>query len=144
MAIIHNTLNDIKQYIHNNNRADDRDKEKALHALSLLTCPQIIENTAMQAVVGFDGSNVPLFWDMTEGNLLATCWTGLGMNYMGCATVLVSLLLRFTKEEFQYYILQTTWRQIICGKTSIVQAAPVRCLKGKKIVFVLLKSSLTN
>lgn len=104
MAIIHNTLNDIKQYIYNNNRADDRDKEKALHALSLLTCPQIIENTAMQAVVGFDGSNVPLFWDMTEGNLLATCWTGLGMNYMGCATVLVSLLLRFPKEEFQYYL----------------------------------------
>ena len=26
------------------------------------------------------------------------------MNYMGCTTVLVSLLLRFTKEEFQYYL----------------------------------------
>ena len=26
------------------------------------------------------------------------------MNYMGCTTVLVSLLLRFTKEEFQFYL----------------------------------------
>ena len=26
------------------------------------------------------------------------------MNYMGCTTALLSLILRFTKEEFQYYL----------------------------------------
>ena len=104
MAINQNTHDEIRQYIENNEHADEQYKEEALHALSLLNFPQVADNTSMQAVVGFDDNNMPLFWDMTEGNLLATCWTGIGMNYMGCTTVLVSLLLRFTKEEFQYYL----------------------------------------
>lgn len=104
MAIIYNTLNDIKQYICNSERTDESYKNEAMKVLPLFECQQITENTAMQAVVGFDDNNMPLFWDMTEGNLLATCWTGIGMNYMGCTTILVSLLLRFTKEEFQYYL----------------------------------------
>ena len=67
-------------------------------------CPWVVENSALHAVVGFDEKNVPQFWNMLEGNLLATCKTGAAMNYMGCTTVLVSLLSRFTKEEFQYYL----------------------------------------
>ena len=67
-------------------------------------CPQVAANTGMQAVVGFEAGNVPQFWDMTEGNLLATCKTGVAMNYMGCTTALLSLILRFTKEEFRYYL----------------------------------------
>lgn len=104
MAIIRNTMEDIKRYIGNNEQTDDVRKEEALRALSLLMCPQVMENPAMQAAVGFGDSNVPRFWDMTEGNLIATCKTGVAMNYMGCTTVLVSLLLRFTKEEFRYYL----------------------------------------
>ncbi len=104
MAIIYNTLNDIKQHICNSERADESYKQEALNVLKLFECAQIAENTSMQAVVGFNDSNVPLFWDMSQGNLLATRWTGFAMNYMGCTTVLVSLLLRFTKEKFQYYL----------------------------------------
>ena len=104
MAIIQNTMEDIKRYIGSNVQTDDARKEEALRALSLFACPQIAENTAMQAVVGFDERNAPLFWDMTEGNLLATCKTGAAMNYMGCTTALLSLILRFTKEEFRYYL----------------------------------------
>lgn len=105
MAIIQNVMEDIKRYIVGNEQTDDARKEEALRALSLFACPQIAENTAMQAVVGFDERNTPQFWDMIEGNLLATCKTGAAMNYMGCTTVLISLILRFPKEEFQYYLL---------------------------------------
>ena len=104
MAIIQNAMEDIKRYIVGNEQTDDARKEEALRALSLFACPQVAENSAMQAVVGFYKRNAPLFWDMTEGNLLATCKTGVAMNYMGCTTALLSLILRFTKEEFQYYL----------------------------------------
>ena len=105
MAIIEKTLDDIRNYIINNAGADKYNKDRALHALPLFKCPQVAQNSVMQAVVGFSEDNTPLFWDMTEGNLLATCFTGVGMNYMGSTTVLVSLILRFTPEEFKYYLL---------------------------------------
>ncbi len=104
MAIIQNAMEDIKRYIVGNEQTDDARKEEALRALSLFACSQVAENTALQAVVGFDAGYAPQFWDMTEGNLLATCKTGAAMNYMGCTTALISLILRFTKEEFQYYL----------------------------------------
>ena len=104
MAIIQNAMEDIKRYIVGNEQTDDARKEEALRALSLFACPQVAENTALQAVVGFDAGYAPQFWDMTEGNLLATCKTGAAMNYMGCTTALISLILRFTKEEFRYYL----------------------------------------
>ena len=104
MAIIQNTMKDVKRYIGSNELTDDARKEEALRALSLFVGPQVAENTALQAVVGFDEQNAPQFWDMIEGNLLATCKTGAAMNYMGCTTVLISLILRFPKEEFQYYL----------------------------------------
>ncbi len=102
MAIIQNAMEDIKRYIGSNVQTDDARKEEALRALSLFACPHVAENTALQAVVGFDAGYAPQFWDMTDGNLLATCKTGVAMNYIGCTTVLLSLILRFTKEEFQY------------------------------------------
>ena len=104
MAIIQNTMEDIKRYICSNERIDAATKEKTLQILPLFMCPQVAANTGMQAVVGFEAGNVPQFWDMTEGNLLATCKTGVAMNYMGCTTVLISMLLRFAKEAFQYYL----------------------------------------
>ena len=104
MAIIQNAMEDIKRYIVGNEQTDDARKKEALRALSLFACPQVAENTALQAVVGFDAGYAPQFWDMTEGNLLATCKTGAAMNYMGCTTALLSLILRFTKEEFRYYL----------------------------------------
>ena len=97
-------MEDVKRYIVGNEQTDDARKKEALRALSLFACPQVTENSAMQAVVGFDAGNAPLFWDMTEGNLLVTCKTGVAMNYMGCTTVLISMLLRFAKEAFQYYL----------------------------------------
>lgn len=105
MAIIEKTLDDIRNYITNNAGADKYNKDKALSVLKLFECPQVAKNSAMQAVVGFSEDNTPLFWDMTKGNLFATCFTGVGMNYMGSTTVLVSLILRFTPEEFKYYLL---------------------------------------
>lgn len=104
MAIIQNTMEDVKRYIVGNKQINDARKEEALRALSLFVCPHVAENTALQAVMGFDERNMPLFWDMTEGNLLAACKTGVAMNYMGCTTALLSLILRFTKEEFRYYL----------------------------------------
>ena len=104
MAIIQKTIEDIKRYIGSNEQTDDARKEEALRALSLFMCPQVMENSALHAVVGFDDTLTPQFWDMTEGNLLATCKTGVAMNYMGCTTVLISMLLRFAKEAFQYYL----------------------------------------
>ena len=104
MAIIQNTMEDIKRYIGSNEQTDDARKEEALRALSLFMCAQVMENSALHAVVGFDDTLTPQFWDMTEGNLLATCKTGAAMNYMGCTTALLSLILRFTKEEFRYYL----------------------------------------
>lgn len=104
MVIIRNTMEDVKRYIGRNEQTDDARKEEALRALLLLERSQVAENAAMQAVVGVRDNNVPQFWDMTEGNLLATCKTGDAMNYMGCTTALLSLILRFTKEEFQYYL----------------------------------------
>lgn len=97
-------MEDIKRYICSNERIDEATKEKTLQILPLFMCPQVAANTGMQAVVGFEAGNVPQFWDMTEGNLLATCKTGVAMNYMGCTTVLISMLLRFAKEAFQYYL----------------------------------------
>lgn len=105
MAIIEKTLDDIRNYITNNAGADKYNKDKALSALKLFECPQVAQNSAMQAVVGFSEDNTPFFWDMTKGNLFATCFTGVGMNYMGSTTVLVSLILRFTPKELQYYLL---------------------------------------
>lgn len=105
MAIIEKTLDDIRNYITNNAGADKYNKDKALSVLKLFECPQVAKNSAIQAVVGFSEDNTPLFWDMTKGNLFATCFTGVGMNYMGSTTVLVSLILRFTPEEFKYYLL---------------------------------------
>ena len=104
MAIIQKTIEDIKRYIGSNEQTDAARKEEALRALSLFMCPQVMENSALHAVVGFDDTLTPQFWDMTEGNLLATCKTGVAMNYMGCTTVLISMLLRFAKEAFQYYL----------------------------------------
>ena len=104
MAIIQKTIEDIKRYIGSNGQTDDARKEEALRALSLFMCPQVMENSALHPVVGFDDTLTPQFWDMTEGNLLATCKTGVAMNYMGCTTVLISMLLRFAKEAFQYYL----------------------------------------
>lgn len=104
MAIIQNTMEDIKRYICSNERIDEATKEKTLQILPLFMCPQVAENTVMQAVVGFEAGNVPQFWDMTEGNLLVTRKAGIGISHKGCTTVLVSLILRFTKEEFQYYL----------------------------------------
>ena len=105
MAIIEKTLDDIRNYIANNAEVNKYNKDKALSVLKLFECPQVAKNSAMQAVVGFSEDNTPLFWDMTKGNLFATCFTGVGMNYMGSTTVLVSLILRFTPEEFKYYLL---------------------------------------
>lgn len=105
MAIIEKTLDDIRNYITNNAEVNKYNKDKALSVLKLFECPQVAKNSAMQAVVGFSEDNTPLFWDMTKGNLFATCFTGVGMNYMGSTTVLVSLILRFTPEEFKYYLL---------------------------------------
>ena len=82
MVIIQNTMEDVKRYIVRNDQTDDARKKEALRALSLFACPQVAENSAMQAVVGFDERNAPLFWDMTDGNLLATCKTGVAMNYI--------------------------------------------------------------
>ena len=104
MAIIQNTMEDIKRYICSNERTDAATKDKTLQILPLFMCPQVAENTGMQAVVGFEAGNVPQFWDMTEGNLLVTRRGGIGISHKGCITVLVSLILRFTKEEFQYYL----------------------------------------
>ena len=105
MAIIEKTLDDIRNYIINNAGADKYNKDRALHALPLFKCPQVAQNSVMQAVVGFSEDNTPLFWDMTEGNLFFFFFTGVGVNYMGSTTVLVSLILRFTPKEFQYYLL---------------------------------------
>ena len=126
MAIIRNTIENIKRYICSNEQTDAARKEEALRALSLFKCPQVAENSALHAVVGFDEKNAPQFWNMIEGNLLATCKTGVAMNYMGCTTVLISMLLRFAKEAFQYYLF--TDDILICGK----------------FITVLLKSSLMN
>ena len=79
MVIVQNAMEDIKRYIGNNGQADAARKEEALRTLSLFMCPQVM-NSALYAVVGFDDNNVPQFWDMTEGNLLATCRTGVAMN----------------------------------------------------------------
>lgn len=104
MVIIKETLEEIRNYIRNSERADEQRKEEALYALSLLECSQVAENTELKGVVGFNENDMPLFWNMNEGNLLGTCKTGVGINYMGCTTVLLSLILRFTKEQFQYYL----------------------------------------
>ena len=59
MAIIQNAMKDIKRYIAGNEQTDDARKEEALRALSLFACPQVAENTALQAVVGFDAGYAP-------------------------------------------------------------------------------------
>ena len=43
MAIIRNTMEDIKKYIGSNGQTDDARKEEALRALSLFMCPQVAE-----------------------------------------------------------------------------------------------------
>ena len=63
----YNVLKDVKRYIGSNEQTDDARKEEALRALSLFMCPQVMENSALHAVVGFDDNNVPQFWDMNEG-----------------------------------------------------------------------------
>lgn len=51
MVIIQNTMEDVKRYIVRNDQTDDARKKEALRALSLFACPQVAENSAMQAVV---------------------------------------------------------------------------------------------
>ena len=44
MAIIRNTIENIKRYICSNEQTDAARKEEALRALSLFMCPQVAEN----------------------------------------------------------------------------------------------------
>ncbi len=44
MAIIRNTIENIKRYICSNEQTDAARKEEALRALALFMCPQVAEN----------------------------------------------------------------------------------------------------
>ena len=144
MAIIEKTLDDIRNYITNNAGADKYNKDKALSALKLFECPQVAQNSALQAVVGFSEDNTPLFWDMTKGNLLATCFTGVGMNYMGSTTVLISLILRFTSEEFKYYLLVDEYAPKYLSATNIVPVMRALCTKTGRTTLIVLKNLINS
>ena len=102
MAIIDKTLKSVENYIKNNEKTDDFYKEKALEILRKFGRLEIAGNVSMQAVVGFGEEGAPVFWDMEAGNLSASAPTGIAVNHFGCATVLLSLVLRFSGSAFLY------------------------------------------
>lgn len=104
MAIIQKTLDEIKAYIQTNPHVPDESRNEALQALAKLACKEVIDNTSFHSVVGFDPHDKPVFWDMTKGNLLAVNKVGKAIDSLGCTMVLVSLILRFSKKQVQYYL----------------------------------------
>lgn len=104
MAIIQKTLDEIKAYIQTNPHVSDESRNEALQALAKLACKEVVDNTSFHSVVGFDPHDKPVFWDMMKGNLLAVNKVGKAIDSLGCTMVLVSLILRFSKKQVQYYL----------------------------------------
>ena len=104
MAIIQTTFDEIKAYIQTNPHVSDKSRNEALQALTKLACKKVVDNTAFHSVVGFAPHDKSRFWDMTKGNLLAVNKVGKAIDSLGCTMILVSLILRFSKKQVQYYL----------------------------------------
>ena len=104
MAIIQTTFDEIKAYIQTNPYVPDKSRSEALQALAKLASKEVADNTSFHSVVGFDPHDKPVFWDMKKGNLLAVSKVGNAIDSLGCTMVLVSLILRFSKKQMQYYL----------------------------------------
>lgn len=104
MAIIQTAFDEIKAYIQTNPHVSDESRNEALQVLTKLACKEVVDNTAFHSVVGFDPHDKSIFWDMTKGNLLAVNKVGKAIDSLGCTMILVSLILRFSKKQVQYYL----------------------------------------
>ena len=143
MVLIQSMYDSLIDYIENKGHATEYEnsdvKDDALRTLSLLARSQMVENQALEAVVGFEDDS-PRFWNMSATNLIASTSTGEGMNYCGFTTVIVSLILRFTREQFQYYLLTDEAApsflqndgHCVCSASSMFDKAEVNisCLEG--------------
>jgi hypothetical protein len=110
MSIKIDTLNKFKKYGEDYSKQGDRiDDIITLYqkTLDLLTRENVVGNTKMQAVIGFDENDNPVFWDLEKDNLLSTCGCGQGAYLFGQDLALASLDLRFDKSEFAYYVLSS-------------------------------------
>jgi hypothetical protein len=108
MSIKIDTLNKFKKYGEDySKQGDNVDDIITLYqkALDLLTRENVVGNTKMQAVIGLDENDNPVFWDLEKDNLLSTCGCGHGAYLFGQDLALASLELRFDKSEFAYYVL---------------------------------------
>jgi hypothetical protein len=102
MALIEKTLKKYLEYVANGTS----DNNLALcyrKLLNRLAQPDIADNENLQAVVGFDKDDNPVFWDMTSGNLLASAGTGQDTDKVGMNLPILSMVLRFPKEKFCFY-----------------------------------------
>ncbi len=57
------------------------------------------------AVIGYDLENNEVLWDMGAGNLIMSGKTGSSVNYIGADLILTHLNIKYTSEDFGYYIL---------------------------------------
>lgn len=103
MAINRKTLNEMKQYISQNDVADVF-KADALSTIDKIVNAENEDACKMPAIVGFDEVGNAVYWDMMDGSILASADTGVAMNYTGFATAIVSAILNYSVDEFRYYL----------------------------------------
>ena len=139
MAIIDKTLKSVENYIKNNEKTDDFYKEKALEILRKFGRLEIAGNVSMQAVVGFGEEGAPVFWDMEAGNLSASAPTGIAVNHFGCATVLLSLVLRFPENAFGYYLFTDEYAPAYFGRDAHCAGSASLCFEKPETHLNLLE-----
>lgn len=77
-------------------------KARASELLEGFVRNKVLDDGSLRAVVGIDDFGMPVFWDITKGNLLIYGKAILGAAALGGFLPLLSLL-RFSKKELIYY-----------------------------------------
>jgi hypothetical protein len=99
MALQNQTLKKYAEY-EKTSVASVEEREIYRKLLDRLAQSDVSDNENMQAVVGFDEGDEPVFLDMTSSNLFSHSATGHDMDTLGINTILLSMILRFPKEKF--------------------------------------------
>ena len=63
------------------------------------------DTSELKLVLGFDGENNPVYWNVQKDNLLVTCGAGYGCSEYGFDIAFMDILLRYTKEQIAYYFI---------------------------------------
>lgn len=102
------TLLKMEEYIKANNLnscCNDIDKVMALTVIDQIAMSSVGEKFKMPVIVGFGGTNKAVYWDMAKGSIKALAPQHTDMSYMGFSTLIASAILRYSSDEFKYYLI---------------------------------------